>query len=199
MGLYLHTWIKQRKIWKCMDRQFKLMFMIHRQMKNMVFVPPFHSHLLCCHSCFCQIASDPPSTSIPTYSFSLSRSSIPPLLRIYVKNGFPKSTTSNPVLLLWSWGRRRIWERIPIHVFAWKSKDWYLIFLHAVPSPHSQQAPITTRDGYILAHSLGAAAYVECSALTMEGIEDVFCEGLRTVLNASLAPKISKRDHCGLL
>ncbi|KAJ7743317.1 P-loop containing nucleoside triphosphate hydrolase protein [Mycena metata] len=54
------------------------------------------------------------------------------------------------------------------------------------------QPPVTTEQGARLAHQLGAAKYVECSALTQEGLEDVFREAILATLKWPIPP--FKRD-----
>jgi len=46
----------------------------------------------------------------------------------------------------------------------------------------SKQQPITTKMGQKKAHKLGAACHRECSAVTMDGIKEVFDEAIHTVL-----------------
>ncbi|NXX51458.1 RHOG protein, partial [Tricholaema leucomelas] len=54
------------------------------------------------------------------------------------------------------------------------------------------QAPISTQQGLSLCRQIRAVGYLECSALNQEGIEEVFAEAVRAVLNPSPAkPKRS--------
>ncbi|XP_027884418.1 ras-related C3 botulinum toxin substrate 1-like [Xiphophorus couchianus] len=56
--------------------------------------------------------------------------------------------------------------------------------------------PITTVQGFAMAKEIGAAKYLECSALTQRGLKTVFDEAIRTVL---LAPKVQKKRRCQIL
>jgi len=46
-----------------------------------------------------------------------------------------------------------------------------------------KKKPVTAEQGRRLANELGAVAYVECSALTQEGMKNVFDEALMAALN----------------
>jgi len=61
-----------------------------------------------------------------------------------------------------------------------------------------RMVPITTAQGTELAKKLGAAAYVECSALTQTGLKGVFDTGLQTVISAgeSKGKKDKKGSGC---
>lgn len=50
--------------------------------------------------------------------------------------------------------------------------------------------PLTTEEGVRFAKKVNADCYVECSALTQQGLKDVFDEALLAVLE----PKIKRRD-----
>ncbi|XP_077547195.1 ras-like GTP-binding protein Rho1 [Haemaphysalis longicornis] len=63
--------------------------------------------------------------------------------------------------------------------------------------PRNYKPPVTTSEGKAVASSIRAAAYVECSALTMTGVREVFDAAIK----ASLQPqphRLTKRQ-CRLL
>ncbi|KAJ7166656.1 cell division control protein 42 [Mycena filopes] len=60
------------------------------------------------------------------------------------------------------------------------------------PQVLDPQTAITTEQGKRLAQQLGAAQYVECSALTREGLDAVFEEAVLATLKCPVAP--SNRD-----
>jgi GTPase SAR1 family protein len=53
------------------------------------------------------------------------------------------------------------------------------------------QAPISATQGEQMRRDIGAAAYVECSALTLKGVKSVFDEAVR----ATPAFQVSARTH----
>lgn len=55
--------------------------------------------------------------------------------------------------------------------------------------------PIKYSQGLALAKEIGAATYVECSALTQRNLKNVFDEAIKAVLN----PKREKKRRCVLL
>jgi len=55
-------------------------------------------------------------------------------------------------------------------------------------------APITHNDAREMARTVGAVKYLECSALTQEGLKTVFDESIRAALNK---PKKSKKSGSG--
>jgi cell division control protein 42 len=57
------------------------------------------------------------------------------------------------------------------------------------------QLPLSTEAGERLAQELGAVKYVECSALTREGLKNVFDEAITAALEPPL-PNIKKRPTC---
>ncbi|ELP85274.1 RAC GTPase, putative [Entamoeba invadens IP1] len=59
------------------------------------------------------------------------------------------------------------------------------------------QKPLTTEDGERLAKEIKASCYMECSALTRSGLNQVFDEALHTVLNQTQQAK--KTKFCTLL
>jgi len=58
------------------------------------------------------------------------------------------------------------------------------------------QQPISYPQGQGLASRIGAIKYTECSALTQKGINEVFDEAIRAVLNP---PKQKSKKKCSLL
>ena len=54
---------------------------------------------------------------------------------------------------------------------------------------NKKASPITKMQGMAMANSIGAVKYVECSALTQEGLKTVFDEAIRAVLNP-----VSRKD-----
>lgn len=59
-------------------------------------------------------------------------------------------------------------------------------------------SPISKNEGLKLQRSIAAASYVECSALTQDGLRGVFEEAVRVVLNPPVIKKDSKKT-CTLL
>jgi len=56
--------------------------------------------------------------------------------------------------------------------------------------------PLTKADGESLAKELGARCYVECSALTQDGLKNVFDEAIRAALNKNIK---HKKKFCSIL
>jgi len=54
--------------------------------------------------------------------------------------------------------------------------------------------PSNYQDGINLANKIGAIKYVECSALTQEGLKTVFDEAIRTVLCPAPVLKVEKKE-----
>lgn len=59
--------------------------------------------------------------------------------------------------------------------------------------------PLTREDGERLAAELGAAGYMECSALTQEGLKEVFDRAIITALQAKTKPEGSKKRGCSIM
>lgn len=60
----------------------------------------------------------------------------------------------------------------------------------------NRQKPISTESGERLARELAAVKYLECSALTQQGLKNVFDEAIIAALEP---PKKDKRGKCLLL
>jgi Ras-related C3 botulinum toxin substrate 1 len=58
--------------------------------------------------------------------------------------------------------------------------------------------PIASEQGDRLAKEIGAHRYVECSARTQNGLNNVFDEAIRVVLNPPVSKKESKKGKCSL-
>ena len=56
-----------------------------------------------------------------------------------------------------------------------------------------RRRPVNTEDGMQLARELGAYKYIECSALTQQGLKGVFDDSIRCVLDALKKPKKKKK------
>ena len=61
------------------------------------------------------------------------------------------------------------------------------------------QVPITYAQGLKLKKDIGAVKYVECSALTQEGVRGVFNEAVKAVLQPTEKPKTRRRKRCSIL
>ncbi|XP_006825687.1 cdc42 homolog [Saccoglossus kowalevskii] len=62
-----------------------------------------------------------------------------------------------------------------------------------------QDKPITFEQGVKAAQSVGAETYVECSALTQEGLKHVFDETVLTVLNSRKKKRYHRRLKIGCI
>jgi len=61
-----------------------------------------------------------------------------------------------------------------------------------------RRTPVTQDEGQGLARELGAYKYIECSALTQQGLKGVFDDAIRCVLDMQKKPK-KKRSKCTIL
>ncbi|GAA96114.1 uncharacterized protein L969DRAFT_43717 [Mixia osmundae IAM 14324] len=59
-----------------------------------------------------------------------------------------------------------------------------------------RQSPIAYPQGLSLAKDIGAARYLECSALTQKGLKNVFDEGIRAVLAPPRPKESRKKNGC---
>lgn len=59
--------------------------------------------------------------------------------------------------------------------------------------------PVSSEEGLKLAKKLGADCYVECSALTRQGLKDVFDEALLSVLEPKHAKPMREGKRCVIL
>ncbi len=60
-------------------------------------------------------------------------------------------------------------------------------------------APVTLQAGNQKASELGAYKYLECSALTQEGLKQVFDDAIRCVLQSIIKPKKKSSSGCAIL
>ncbi|KAJ3132734.1 GTP-binding protein Rho1 [Physocladia obscura] len=61
-----------------------------------------------------------------------------------------------------------------------------------------QQSPVTPQQGQAVAEKIGAYRYLECSARTGEGVNEIFEHATRAALtNRGAAPSSRKRNHAG--
>ena len=58
---------------------------------------------------------------------------------------------------------------------------------------------VSKEEGEILAKSLKASAYLECSALTREGVKNVFNQAIFHQLEEDQQRKMSEKKKCNLL
>lgn len=62
-----------------------------------------------------------------------------------------------------------------------------------------KQSPVRTEEGRAMAERIGAAAYVECSAKTKDGVREVFETATREALKKSKKPSGGKKFKCSVL
>jgi len=63
-----------------------------------------------------------------------------------------------------------------------------------------KQAPISYEQGLQMMQEIGAKKFMECSALTQQGLKAVFDEAIRAVISPqNTAPKKERRGGCSLL
>jgi small GTP-binding protein len=60
-------------------------------------------------------------------------------------------------------------------------------------------APIATSEGQRLAQEIGAVSYLECSALTQNGLKTVFDEAIKSVVCVRKVPKPHRKKTCLVL
>lgn len=62
------------------------------------------------------------------------------------------------------------------------------------------KSPLTAKDGVQLAGEIGAARYLECSALTQDGLKEVFDEAIKIALERKMAArKAPRKKKCVIL
>ena len=61
-----------------------------------------------------------------------------------------------------------------------------------------RRAPVNTEEGEALANELNAYKYIECSALTQQGLKGVFDDAIRCVIDTQKKPK-KKSKRCVLI
>ena len=59
--------------------------------------------------------------------------------------------------------------------------------------------PVSKEEGELLAKSLKAAAYIECSSLTREGVKNVFDQAILHHLQKVEQRKMSEKKKCNVL
>ena len=59
--------------------------------------------------------------------------------------------------------------------------------------------PISTTQGLKLQKDIGAAKYMECSALTMKGLKILFDEAIRVAMTPNFASGKKKKGNCTVL
>lgn len=63
---------------------------------------------------------------------------------------------------------------------------------------HQGLEPISTKQGVEIAKAIGAVKYLECSALTQEGLKDVFDETIRAAIRKEqLKQREMQPRRCG--
>jgi len=61
------------------------------------------------------------------------------------------------------------------------------------------QTPVQNSVGTAKAQELGAFKYLECSALTQDGLKQVFDEAIRCVISTTASQKSKKKSKCVIL
>ena len=62
-----------------------------------------------------------------------------------------------------------------------------------------RRVPVATEDGQTLARELGAYKYIECSALTQQGLKGVFDDAIRCVVDSMKKPRKKKKMKCVIM
>jgi GTPase SAR1 family protein len=63
----------------------------------------------------------------------------------------------------------------------------------------TRQLPKTISDGISLSNEFGATKFQECSALTQQGLSNVFAEAIRAATNKPKIKKSKKRSRCAIM
>ena len=59
-----------------------------------------------------------------------------------------------------------------------------------------RRSPFTYKQGHELGEKIGAVKYLECSALTGEGVNDVFVQAVRAALMGPQQHTQKKKEQC---
>lgn len=100
------------------------------------------------------------------------------------------------VLYKWEPEIRHYLPKVPI-VLVGNKKDIRDDYSPPEVLPHNYKPPVTTSEGKAVASTIKAAAYVECSALRMTGVMEVFDAAIKASLQQQ--PGRHGKNRCRLL